>query len=101
WERHQLYRMDFRGIIAQHAETYADVTIATMPVTRDEAQALGIMEINDERRITRFVEKPKDPAMLDSLKLNRELYSKLGVEGDEDFHLASMGIYVFNRDVLV
>src|SRR5881227_2788654 len=43
----QLYRMDFRRIIAQHAEAYADVTIATIPVSRCEARSLGIMEIND------------------------------------------------------
>ena len=97
----QLYRMDVRRIIAQHIETYADLTIATIPVGREAAQSLGIMEINGERRITRFVEKPKDPAVLDSLKLDRESYGKLGIEGDEDFHLASMGIYLFNRDVLV
>src|SRR5881397_1040475 len=42
----QLYRMDFRRIIAQHAETYADVTIATIPVVRRDAESLGIMEIN-------------------------------------------------------
>src|SRR3954464_10025578 len=53
----QLYRMDFRRIIAQHVESSADVTIATIPVTRDAAQSLGIMEIDKERRITRFVEK--------------------------------------------
>ena len=97
----QLYRMDFRRIIAQHAETSADVTIATIPVARTEAQGLGIMEINEERRITRFVEKPKDPDVLDSLKLNREFYNTLGVEGEDEYYLASMGIYVFNREVLV
>src|SRR4026209_5939 len=62
----QLYRMDFRRIIAQHVESYADVTIATMPVVRKDATSLGIMEINNERRIVRFAEKPKDPALLDS-----------------------------------
>jgi glucose-1-phosphate adenylyltransferase len=97
----QLYRMDFRRIIAQHAETSADVTIATIPVARTEAQGLGIMEINEERRITRFVEKPKDPDVLDSLRLNRDFYDKLGVEGEDEYYLASMGIYVFNREVLV
>lgn len=97
----QLYRMDFRRIIAQHAETAADVTIATIPISRGDAQSLGIMEIDQERRITRFVEKPKEPEVLDSLKLNRDLYSKFGVEGEDDYYLASMGIYVFNRDVLV
>jgi len=97
----QLYRMDFRRVIAQHAETYADVTIATIPVGRCEARSLGIMEINDERRIIRFVEKPGDAAALDSLKLKREFYAHLGIEGEDDYYLASMGIYVFNREVLV
>ena len=97
----QLYRMDFRRIIAQHIETYADITIATMPVSGDVAQSLGILEINGEKRITRFVEKPKEPALLDSLKLDHASYPKLGIEGEEDFFLASMGIYVFNREVLV
>ena len=97
----QLYRMDFRRIIAQHIETYADITIATLPVTGDVAQSLGILQINGEKRITRFVEKPKEPALLDSLKLEHASYPKLGIEGEEDFFLASMGIYVFNREVLV
>jgi glucose-1-phosphate adenylyltransferase len=97
----QLYRMDFRRIITQHIESYADVTIATIPVPLDEARALGIMEINEERRIVRFVEKPKDPAVLASLKLPLDSYARLGIEGDEEFCLASMGIYVFNRDLIV
>jgi glucose-1-phosphate adenylyltransferase len=97
----QLYRMDFQRILTQHVETYADVTVATIPVGRCEATSLGIMELNSERRITRFVEKPKDPAMLDSLKVNPENYHKFGIEGTDEFYLASMGIYVFNRDVLV
>lgn len=97
----QLYRMDFRQIVAQHLETGADVTIATIPMPREEAQSLGIMQIDSERRITRFVEKPKEPALLDSLRLERELYSKLEVRGDRELFLASMGIYVFNREVLL
>lgn len=98
----QLYRMDFRRIIAQHIESYADVTIATMPVERSVASALGILQIDAERRITRFVEKPKEPALLDTLRLPRESYKDLGIEstGEEDLCLASMGIYVFNRDVM-
>jgi len=97
----QLYRMDFRRIISQHIDSYADLTIATLPVTRSEAQSLGIMQINEERRIVRFVEKPKDPALLDSLQLDRKAHARLGIEGDEDFFLASMGIYVFNRELIV
>jgi glucose-1-phosphate adenylyltransferase len=97
----QLYRMDFRHIVTQHTETGADLTIATIPVARHAAQSLGIMQINAERRIINFVEKPKDPAVLNSLVLPRHLYDQLGVEGDEEFFLASMGIYVFNREVIV
>jgi glucose-1-phosphate adenylyltransferase len=97
----QLYRIDFRPILAQHAITAADLTIATIPMARDAAQSLGIMQINADRRITRFVEKPKDPAVLDSLKLERDWYPRLGIEGDGELFLASMGIYVFNRDVLI
>jgi len=97
----QLYRMDFRRIIAQHIETYADLTVATIPVPRDQAQGLGIMQINEEKRIVRFVEKPKEEAVLDSLKVPRDSYDRLGIEGDDDFLLASMGIYVFNRDLIV
>src|SRR6187455_52624 len=65
----QLYRMDFRRIIQQHIDTDADITIATIPVGRRESQSFGIMQINEERRITRFVEKPKEQALQDSLKL--------------------------------
>jgi glucose-1-phosphate adenylyltransferase len=96
----QLYRMDFREVIAQHAETGADITIATIPVGRNEAQSLGIMQIGNDRRITRFEEKPKDPAVLDSMKLPADLKSKLGIKCDDDSLLASMGIYVFNRNLI-
>jgi len=97
----QLYRMDFRKIIEQHVETNADLTIATIPVARPEASALGIMQIDSERRISRFVEKPKDPALLDTLRLDRASYPKLGIADERELFLASMGIYVFKRDVLV
>jgi glucose-1-phosphate adenylyltransferase len=97
----QLYRMDFRPIIEEHRQGGADLTIATIPVTRVEAQSLGIMQINSERRITRFEEKPKEAALLDSLKIAPESYSDLGIKDDRELFLASMGIYVFNRDILV
>lgn len=97
----QLYRMDFRRIISQHIETYADLTVATIPVPRSQAQGLGIMQINEEKRIVKFVEKPKEESVLDSLSIPQESYGRLGIEGDEDFLLASMGIYVFNRDIIV
>jgi glucose-1-phosphate adenylyltransferase len=97
----QLYRMDYRQIISQHLETEADITVATIPVVRKDAQGLGIMQIDAERRIVRFVEKPNDPAVQDSLRLDRDSYAKLGIVCQDELFLASMGIYVFNRDVLL
>lgn len=97
----QLYRMDFRHIITQHIQAGADLTIATMPVDRKSATSLGIMQINEERRITRFEEKPKEDAVLDTLRLPPDWYERLGIVGEEEYFLASMGIYVFNRDVLL
>jgi glucose-1-phosphate adenylyltransferase len=97
----QLYRMDFRQIIAQHAESGADITISTIPVTREQAQSLGIMQINENSRITRFVEKPKEAALLDSLRLAPEYFGQLGLEAGHEYFLASMGIYLFKRDVVL
>ena len=96
----QLYRMDFRQIIQQHVETGAEVTLGTVPVLKAQAPSFGILQITEDRRIHRFVEKPKDPAVQDSLRLEPEWYPRLGIEGQSEFLLASMGIYVFNRDVL-
>src|SRR6202451_4289362 len=58
----QLYRMDFRPIVDQHVQTGADLTVATIPVARRDCAGFGILQMNAEKRITRFVEKPKDPA---------------------------------------
>jgi glucose-1-phosphate adenylyltransferase len=97
----QLYRLDFRRIIAEHAESGADLTITTIPVSRADAQGFGIMQIDPSLRITRFVEKPKDPAVLDSLGVGSAIQAQLGLDPKEEFLLASMGIYLFNREVLL
>ena len=99
----QLYRMDFRPLVAQHAETDADITVATIPVERAAVPALGIMQMAEDGRITRFEEKPKDPAVQDALRLDPKLYAKLGITGSavrDELFLASMGIYVFNRELI-
>ncbi|MGF1677734.1 MAG: glucose-1-phosphate adenylyltransferase [Candidatus Methylacidiphilales bacterium] len=96
----QLYRMDFRDIIASHVTHGADVTVATIPVSREPASGFGIMQVDDKRRITRFVEKPTDDAVLDSMRLASSEVESLGRPGQDELYLASMGIYVFNRSVL-
>jgi glucose-1-phosphate adenylyltransferase len=98
----QLYRMDYRHIIAQHVDTQAELTVATIPVRKSEASQLGIIQIDRHHRIVNFVEKPGDPAVQDSLKLTPPMIERLGLDASgEDLLLASMGIYVFNRDVLI
>jgi glucose-1-phosphate adenylyltransferase len=92
--------MDFRKVLQQHVESYADITIAAIPVTRDQASSLGILQVNEESRIVRFVEKPKDQQLLEELKIQDPMLSNLRITSSDDHYLASMGIYVFNREIL-
>jgi glucose-1-phosphate adenylyltransferase len=96
----QLYRLNFRVVIEQHIRSGADVTVATIPVNRTDARSFGIMQIDGEERITRFVEKPQEDSLLDTLRMDPGTRGKLGIHGHDDLLLASMGIYVFNRDVM-
>ena len=88
-----LYRMDYRAFIEEHRARGADVSIAVKPVTREAAPALGIVQVNGQGRIVDFREKPQDEAELDALRLP--------AADSEDCYLASMGIYVFEPQVLV
>jgi glucose-1-phosphate adenylyltransferase len=95
----QLYRMDFREIIAEHVANGADVTIAAIPFPVSKVAGLGLMQVRDDHSIARFVEKPKDPAVIASLTLSEKLEKELSPSAEKRC-LASMGIYVFNRQVL-
>jgi glucose-1-phosphate adenylyltransferase len=97
----QLYRMDFRALLHQHIRSGADITLATKPVLRSQVSEFGIMQSGADLRITRFLEKPKEEALSHDLRINPELLSKIGSEEDEELYQASMGIYLFNREVLV
>jgi glucose-1-phosphate adenylyltransferase len=96
----QLYRMDYRQVLRQHVETDADLTVGTIPVDRKAATGFGIMHTDEKRRIIEFVEKPKDPQVLDGLRIPADLRQAIGQPADADLYQASMGIYVFNRSVL-
>jgi glucose-1-phosphate adenylyltransferase len=95
----QLYRMDFRKIIAQHIATKADVTIASIAFPISKIEGLGLMAVNDELEIKEFVEKPKDPAVISRLAVSPAVEQKLSPSSEKRC-LASMGIYVFNRAAL-
>ncbi len=95
----QLYRMDFRDLIRTLRETRADIAVAVTPVARAAAPAFGIMRVaaSDDwaagGRIVEFVEKPKDPAVLDALAVRDPADPARP-------HLASMGIYALRRERL-
>ncbi len=95
----QLYRMDFRSIIDTHIATGADVSVAAVPFPVSRVEGLGLMRVADDLSIKQFVEKPKDPAVIQSLTVSPALEAKL-TPWPEKRCLANMGIYVFNRAVL-
>ncbi len=95
----QLYRMDFSAIIDQHVATGADVTVAAIPFPVAKVEGLGLMRVADDLSILEFVEKPKDPAIIQGLAISPALAEKL-TPSLEKRCLASMGIYVFSREVL-
>jgi len=97
----QLYRMDFRALLHQHIRSSADITLATKPVHRHQVSEFGIMQSGVDRRITRFVEKPTDETVPGEMKMSRELLDAIGSNEEEELFQASMGIYVFNRKVLI
>jgi glucose-1-phosphate adenylyltransferase len=98
----QLYRMDFQDLIRTHREHRADITIAMLPVGEADAPGFGCMKVNAEGRITDFEEKPKTPEALARARSSPESVARLGFSAAEDRpYLASMGIYLFNRDTLV
>jgi glucose-1-phosphate adenylyltransferase len=86
-----LYRMDYRPYLQYHTASKADVTIAVLPVTSEGASSFGILKLEDDGRIGRFVEKPKTKQELAGLES--------GDNQDKPF-MASMGIYIFNIDAL-
>jgi glucose-1-phosphate adenylyltransferase len=97
----QLYRMDYLHLLQEHLRTGADITLGTTPVDRRSASGFGIMHSDADRRIYRFEEKPKDAALLDELRIPADLLTELGQPAEAELYQGSMGIYVFNRQILI
>ncbi|MEX2436023.1 MAG: sugar phosphate nucleotidyltransferase, partial [Balneolaceae bacterium] len=88
----QLYQMDYRKLLEVHKKNKANLTVATIPVTAEDATGFGIMKTNKKGEIESFVEKPE----ADELdKWSSETSDKMKAQGKN--YLASMGIYVFNK----
>lgn len=96
----QLYRMNLAEMVRMHDASGASVTIAAKPISLDAAKGLGLMRVNDDLEIEEFVEKPTDPEIIKSLAVGGNVRSRMKNPGDQDYCLASMGIYVFNSKTL-
>ncbi len=96
----QLYRMNFVDMLRTHRESNADITIAAKPVHSSEASSLGIMRANDAGQVIRFAEKPTTEEVLNSVRTSPAWIDAHGVVSGGRDCLASMGIYVFNSNVL-
>jgi glucose-1-phosphate adenylyltransferase len=96
----QIYRMDFANLLKTHRESNADVTIAVLPVTADAASGLGMLRLDDSGRVTGFVEKPQTQEELEPLWMPGEWIEQRGIKSAGRHYMASMGIYLFQRDVL-
>ncbi|TWT84367.1 Glucose-1-phosphate adenylyltransferase [Planctomycetes bacterium CA13] len=97
----QLYRMDFREMMETHINSGADATIAGIPVSRKDASSLGIMQVDDEGRVRGFVEKPQTEEQLATVRMDPAWIDAHGVPSKGRDCLASMGLYIFNKDVMV
>jgi glucose-1-phosphate adenylyltransferase len=86
-----LYRMDYNLMAQFHWDQKADITVAVHPVPKEEAGRLGILKVETNGRIADFAEKPQDPATVERF---------VSRPGAPDPLLGSMGIYLFNVDVL-
>lgn len=96
----QLYRMDFTELLNHHQNSGAPLTIAAKAMPERNASSLGIMRIDDHSEILEFVEKPKDPTVIENFILNDKWRKTLKDVSDTRYCLASMGIYVFNASFL-
>ncbi len=97
----QLYRMNFQDMIASHKAADAEVTISAVPVHSSDASELGIMRLDDTGRVVGFLEKPKTEQELDHVRTDPAWIDAQGINSGGRDCLASMGIYLFNRDTLL
>jgi len=92
----QLYQMDFNAMFENHKQTGADISIATIPVGEREAPEFGILKSDENNLITSFIEKPKKELLPDWVSDTGEAMQQKGRN-----YLASMGIYIFNKELLI
>ncbi|MDP5157395.1 MAG: glucose-1-phosphate adenylyltransferase [Flaviramulus sp.] len=92
----QLYQMDYDLMINAHVKSNAEISIATIPVNAKDATSFGILKSNSDSVVTSFIEKPNVDLLPD---WTSEVSDEMKSQGRN--YLASMGIYIFNRDLLI
>lgn len=97
----QLYRMNYLDMLRTHILNKADVTIAALPVHRSEAKSLGVMRCDNTGRVTGFLEKPQTDREIDMVKMDPSWLETQGMSANGRECLASMGLYIFNRQLLM
>jgi glucose-1-phosphate adenylyltransferase len=97
----QIYRMDFRHLLQAHRDNQAAVTIAVLPVKAEQASGFGIVRLDEDGRVVGFVEKPKTAVELAPWLTSSEWLEAHGSRDHGRNYLASMGIYLFHREVLI
>ncbi|MEP0870800.1 glucose-1-phosphate adenylyltransferase [Trichocoleus desertorum AS-A10] len=95
-----LYRMDYRQFVQRHRDTGADITISVVPMDERRASDFGLMKIDASGRVVDFSEKPKGEA-LKQMQVDTSILGLDAKQAQERPYIASMGIYVFKRDVLM
>lgn len=95
-----LYRMDYRKFVEFHLYAGAEISISVLPIRAEEAKNFGVMKVDKTGRIVEFREKPKESAAIEAMKVDHDVFSAFGVAAEGRTHLASMGIYIFNWNVL-
>jgi len=94
-----LYRMDFQKFIDEHHKSKADLTLSVVPVPRSQVSELGVLKMDSQYKVLDFVEKPKDEKVIADFEIPSSL--RVSGEGEEKTHVGSMGIYLFNKKVLL
>ena len=97
----QLYRMNYADMLATHLARAADVTIAGIPVHDEAAAGLGVMRLADDGRVEGFLEKPQTAAELGMVRTDPGWIERQGIPPRGRSLMASMGIYLFDRDCLI
>ena len=95
-----LYRMDYSLFVQHHRDTNADVTLSVVPIDEERASAFGLMKIDKKGRIINFAEKPKDEELA-TMWVDTTTLGLDAATAKEKPYIASMGIYVFKKEVLV